>query len=76
MTEIKNEHLLQFARAVARTANDEINCETFLEHAAAYLERNRARASKSPELAAVEQHLAVCPECYEEYQLLKLAVEM
>lgn len=75
MTQIDDKQLLQLARAVADTANDEINCEVFLDLAADYLEAHlRAGAVLSPDLKAVEQHLRVCPECFEEFQMLKDAV--
>lgn len=74
MIEIDDQQLLTLARAVADTAREEIDCDTFLDRAALYLERQRGR-DLTPEMAAVEQHLRVCPECYEEYQILKQAVE-
>ena len=76
MKQIDEEKLTRLARAVADTANTEIDCEGFLVRAAAYLENRRnSGATLSPELKAVEQHLKVCPECYEEFQILKRAIE-
>lgn len=77
MTEIDSRALIQLARAVTDTAREEIDCDTFLDRAAAYLEgRAQGKADLSPTMAAVEQHLAVCPECFEEFRVLKRAIEV
>ncbi len=76
MTTIDKEQLTELARLVADTARQEIDCEVFLERAAAYLETYRIGEPLPLELEAAEQHLKICPECYEELQLLKRAVEI
>ena len=71
MTQIDSEQLIRLARAVADAADEEIDCAVFLDRMAAYLELyRRGTVSLPPELAPVEQHLRVCPECYEEFQAL------
>lgn len=69
MMSIESEQLIALARSVANTADEEIDCAVFLDRMAAYLE-TQGRAPLPPEFAAIEQHLSVCPECYEEFQIL------
>ena len=74
MKQIDSEHLIELARLVVDTANQEIDCAVFLDRAAAYLEtRDRTGGPLPPALVAVEQHLKVCAECYEEFQALLAA---
>ena len=67
--------LLQLARLVAATAPDELDCGAVLDRVAAYLEAHRGERAPTDELAAVEQHLEVCPDCREEFQALVEAYE-
>jgi len=60
--------------AVMNTAAEEIDCDDFLSRAAELLEA-MARESLLPEdLTPVSRHLAVCPECREEFEALIRAV--
>ena len=64
------EQLAALARLVAETAAVEFDCVEVLDRLAPYLE-SRGRAEIDEELQRVKQHLAVCPECLEEYEALE-----
>ena len=70
------EKIAALARLVAATAPVELDCGEVLDLLAPYLEKGRGQAELSEELQRVKQHLAVCPECLEEFEALeKLADE-
>lgn len=66
------EHLTQLTHLLSATAAEEVDCDAVLDLLAAYLEHS-AEVELPPDLAAVDQHLRVCPDCYEEYQALLAA---
>ena len=57
-------------RLVSRTKDAELNCEECLALVAEFAEQHLAGKSIGSGLQAVEQHLAVCDECREEYEAL------
>lgn len=67
--------LAELVRQLAATAPVEIDCEVVLDRVAAYLEAARGRGELPQELRQVEQHLAVCPSCLEEYQALLRSID-
>jgi uncharacterized protein with PIN domain len=52
------------------TAEHELNCGECLQHVSEFAERQLAREPLDEVIARVEQHLALCPECREEYEAL------
>jgi hypothetical protein len=65
------EQLLALARLVGATCDHEISCEVLLDRVAAYLETVDCGDARLPAaLEEVRQHLAVCPECLEEFEAL------
>ena len=68
----ESENLL---RLVGLTKDDEINCEQCLELVAEFAEQQMAGKSITERMQALEQHLAVCPECREEYEALKRTLQ-
>ena len=62
--------LVELARLVASTAPQEIDCDELLDRVAAYLETHDGGLELTGELAAVRQHLEVCPQCREEFDAL------
>ena len=56
--------------AVAGTREDEIPCDECLAGMAEFAERRLAGLEIGEALRRVELHLAGCPECAEEYELL------
>ncbi len=62
-------------RLTLATEPKEIDCDELLARVSGYLESLKADAERPPELGAVAQHLAVCPECREEFEALLRAYE-
>ena len=62
-------------RLVGLTEDEEINCDQCLNFVAEFAERELAGKSISDGMKAVEQHLAVCSECCDEYKALRQALE-
>ena len=60
---------------VSQTKGHELNCEECLAHVAAFAESQLSGRSLSTDLQMVEQHLAVCDECREEYEALRLTLD-
>ena len=60
----------ELARVLSQTAAQEIDCDAVLGLVVMYLEAHQSDAALSPELAAVAQHLQVCPECHEQFEAL------
>ncbi len=67
--------LSELARLIAATAEHEVDCETFGARVAEFLERRRGSAGLPADLEMLRQHMAVCPECREEFDLLTRAVD-
>lgn len=59
------------ARSLRLTQAQELDCDEFRAHMAAYIDDGIADAAL---LALVEHHREFCPECEEEYQLLRRAL--
>ncbi|MFG0319969.1 MAG: hypothetical protein ACF8XB_22040 [Planctomycetota bacterium JB042] len=56
------------------TAPREIDCTELLHRVAAYVERHAPSGAPPPGADDVKRHLAICPECLEEYETLLDAV--
>ncbi len=69
---IRDDELRRLLELVLQTSERELDCDEFLERAAAYLDRAAASAD-TPLFADVRAHLAVCPECLEEFEALLAA---
>jgi len=52
------------------TTDREFNCAECLQHVSEFAEFQLATKPVGDVIAKVEQHLALCPECREEYQAL------
>lgn len=72
MATLSREQLAALAQAVARTRDEEIACDDVGVHLAAFLERGPLTPERR---AAIEAHLAICPECTEELRLLAKTIE-
>ena len=66
--------LHELLRLIDLTREREIDCDACLERIAEFAEIELAGRSLSESLRRVEQHLAVCAECREEYELLRRAL--
>ena len=69
--EPRKEQLAGLARLVADTAAQELDCGEVLDGLAALLECRQAGQPVEGPLLKIQQHLAVCPECLEEFNLLE-----
>ena len=62
-------------RLIGLTTDEEISCDQCLSHVAEFAEQELAGKPISAGLETVRQHLAVCAECREEYELLHQALD-
>ena len=69
------EQLQTLLELVLATEPDELDCDEMLHRVAALLEARGEGADLTPELAAVSQHLSLCPECREEFDALLRATD-
>lgn len=53
------------------TTDREFDCSECLQHVSEFAECELANKPVTEVLASVEQHLALCPECREEYEALR-----
>jgi len=65
----------ELMRLVGHTKDEEIDCEQCLSLIAEFAELQLAGKSVSDGLRSVEQHLAICTECREEYAALQQALK-
>jgi len=72
LTKVELENLL---RLIGLTNEVEINCDQCLALVAEFAERQLAGKSVCESLKAVENHLAICTECREEYEALQKALK-
>ena len=63
------------AKLVGLTHDHEFDCAECLQHVGEFAEHQLAGRSNDETLAKVEQHLALCPECKEEWLALKKILE-
>lgn len=64
------DQIAELKNLLAVTHDKEIHCDECLEHVGEYAEHTLLGKAIPKALLAVEQHLAVCIECREEYQSL------
>ncbi|TWT92122.1 hypothetical protein Pla108_41320 [Botrimarina colliarenosi] len=67
--------IAQLLKLLRRTEDRELNCEQCLALVAEFAESHLAGKSIPAGLQAIEQHLAVCGECLEEYEALRLTLD-
>lgn len=65
----------RLVRLLGDTQESEIHCEQCLALVAEFAERRLEGRSIAAGMAAVEQHLAICDECREEYDALRRTLE-
>lgn len=64
----EDKRLEQILKALALTRDIEIDCTTCLDLVPAYVDREVAGEDVAQEMPVVHQHLAVCRDCFEEYE--------
>jgi len=57
-------------KMLSLTRDREFNCGECLQHVSEFAECQLANKPVDEAIACVEQHLAICPECREEYEAL------
>lgn len=60
----------EILRQVNHTREHEFNCSECLQHVSELVERQMAGQALDDVLSRAEHHLAICPECREEYEAL------
>ena len=68
------EELKRLVQLVGRTEEREIDCDECLKKVSEFAEEQLMHKPLSEALRAVEQHLAICGECREEYEMLRKAI--
>jgi predicted anti-sigma-YlaC factor YlaD len=72
--ELDSDHLKQLVCALLSERQDALECEACFEQMGCFVELELAGKSAAELLPLVEQHLACCEECREEYQALREAL--
>ena len=67
---LTREEVGSIVRMLSLTTDRELNCSECLQHVSEFAECQLANQPVSEVIHSVEQHLALCPECREEYLAL------
>jgi hypothetical protein len=67
---LTREQVGSIVKMLGLTRDREFNCGECLQHVSEFAECQLANKPVAEVLASVEQHLALCPECCEEYEAL------
>lgn len=67
--------IAQLVKLIGQTEDYELNCEQCLALVAEFAESQLSGKSVPAGLQAVEQHLAICSECREEYEALRQTLD-
>lgn len=70
-----NEQIKTLLGFVAKTADHEISCQTCEERLSQFAESMHAGNDHDDSLRVIEDHLKICPECSEELEFLRRALE-
>jgi len=69
-----DDQIARFTELLGVTRERELNCNECLDYVAEFVEFQIKGLPIPDALEAVEHHLSICPECHEEYELLKNAL--
>ena len=72
---LSRDEIAQLLQLIGQTEDHELNCEECLALVAEFAESQLSGKSVPAGLQAVEQHLAVCGECREEYEALRKTLD-
>ena len=67
---LTSEQVGGIVKMLGLTRDREFNCGECLQHVSEFAECQLANKPGGEIIASVEQHLALCPECREEYEAL------
>ena len=68
------DQLHDLAGVLGQTRPDEITCDEWLDRIAGYTDCRLAGPPPPDGAALIEHHLAICPECKEEFEALLAAL--
>lgn len=71
---LSTDQLRALAGLVAETRPHELTCDEWVHRVAGYLDATLRGTPLPPEAELVEQHIALCPECREEFEVLLAAL--
>ena len=72
---LSKHEIAQLLKLIGQTEDHELNCEECLALVAEFAESQLPGKSILEGVRAVEQHLAVCGECLEEYEALRQTLD-
>lgn len=72
---LSREELERLVQLVGKTEEHEIDCGECLKKVSEFAEQQLKDKPVSEALQTVEQHLAICGECREEYEMLREAIK-
>ena len=64
-----------FLKELAETREEEIGCEECFERVDRFIEMELSGLDAAQAMPLVQQHLETCPECYEEFEALLMALQ-
>jgi len=67
---VRRQDLIQSIKRIYATREQEIDCEQLQALLAAYVQTEMNGVNPAERFPAVQQHLAQCPDCFEEYLAL------
>jgi len=71
---LSDEQIRELAGVLLVTRPDELTCDEWLDRIGAYAEATVAGRPVPPNSERLEYHLAICPECKEEFDALVAAL--
>lgn len=72
---LTNEQLKALAEATLSVRPDEIGCDEWLDRVGEYLELTLRGEAVPERLRPVAEHVGLCPECREEFEAMRRAIE-
>jgi hypothetical protein len=66
----RRHELKELMRAISLTEDVEIDCSTCFDSMPAYGDHEVSGGDEAPRTPALRQHLALCRDCFEEYEAL------
>ncbi len=72
---INDEQMKALLNTVSKTSEQEVSCQACEDQLAQFAETQLTGQDIPSALKAIEAHLQICPECTEELQFIKRALE-
>ncbi len=73
--QLSNEAVLGFLRALEETDDEELSCGEIFEKLDEYVEREVDKKDAAHLMPLIREHLDLCPDCCEEYEVLLDVIE-